>query len=78
MTAETVCRHDWNHFIEYGKIGWEQLHRYEGDEERKRYREMWQISSCAKCGETRREADRYYGNDMDRLMSSAPRHLREA
>ena len=68
MTQEASCAHNWQHsHIQYGEIGWEQSHQYEGDERIVKYREMWQVSRCTKCGTTNRESDRYYGDDMHRL-----------
>jgi hypothetical protein len=56
MTAEGSCEHDFSRtYFEWGDV-----EVRDGE----RSRPFWQVQECKKCGETRRESDRYYGEDM--------------
>jgi formylmethanofuran dehydrogenase subunit E len=54
--AEETCRHEFSRtYFEWGKIEVQDGHQS---------RPFWQVQECKKCGETRRESNRYYGDDM--------------
>lgn len=56
MTAEGVCNHEFSGtYFEWGDI--------EASGAR-RIRPFWSVQECKNCGETWREADEYYGDDM--------------
>jgi hypothetical protein len=57
VEAKETCNH------EFGRshTQWGEVEVRSGE----RSRPFWHVRKCAKCGATEREADRYYGDDMD-------------
>src|SRR6266545_909103 len=56
MKTEYPCTHEFSRTY----FEWEEMEVRDG----RRSRPFWQVQECKKCGERRRESDRYYGEDM--------------
>jgi hypothetical protein len=60
VTANGPCQHSFTSSTEFGDI----KYKYSEEGDPYPYRVFWNVNACTRCGESQREYDEYYGDDM--------------